>query len=1303
MKNIYKSTLQFAIIFAAIISQHAFAATWNWTNTISGGADFTGTPGNWTNTSSPFASGTPASGDTGINNIAGSTTLIQSGDNISITALEANAGVISMTGGTLTGPGFAEGGTVPTIEVIGAGSNIISGGALFSGTFDVTSAGIMAISGGVVTNTGDSRITASGGSIDISGGALYLNDEKIGTVAGVVGCNVTASGNAVVNQNQTGDSLNQQLWVGANNGGSGTMVLENFAVWTNWDKTGGQVVVGRTAGSGETVTGVLTIQNSAVFVYSNAVIVAQVNSGGTVTGTVNLDGGNFICNGFATGGGTGIINVTNGVLTALANNANFFAGFKGTSGNNSVNLASGNLTFNDGGYLIGITNVLSGTGGLTKSGTGVVTNSVGSTYAGATTISAGKLVVTTASTGAGSYTIADGAALEVQVSASGQSLTNSSVTLGASGSLTANFTLNSFASTTVPVIKDNGALALNDTVTVNVSSSAALSGSSTYPLISYNSISGSGSFVAGTLPAVAGFTAGLTNDTVHGLVSLVYTPLPIPSLRWIGSVNGNWDTTDANWQIISNGSSSTYAEGDNVTFDDNAIGSSPITVTLTGSNHTPTIITNSSSTDSYIFAGSFSIIASSLVVDGGQVLTLDNGSGNSFTAVSIANGTLQVGNGDTGGSLGGSTLADSGTLAFNRTDTALVVTNVISGSGVVAQNGSGAVTLASANTYSGMTVINNGQLVVSNSAALQDSTVSNNVASGVTFASGITSATFGGLAGAGNIPLANSGGAAVTLVNGGDNFSTTYSGNLTVGTLQQAGTNSLALSGNSILNTAQVTGNGTLTITGGTSIFTNLQVVANNGSLLISGGTSTVITDSRIGAANGVYTVSGNATLNLNKFVIGSASSSNTNNLVTAAGSAIVVQNQTGGGDVQQLWVGGNNSGSGSLLLRDSAQWVNINPSAFDGNGNPIVAIGNNGTGIGTFTIQNTAAFTYSNVMQVAWNSGNVGTVNLNGGTVNLDGIAAGSGTATVNANGGTIVAIAASSSYFGNLTNVNIMTGGLTFNDNGNIVDVTNVLSGNGGLTKLGSGALALSGVNTFSGNTTIGAGSLALSGGGSIASPDIIVAGSATFDVSALSSAFTLGSGQVLSNSTSTAIINCGIGGASAGSGTLSLTYNPGTPSLLVTNGTLTLSASTGLTINNTGGALAAGTYIIITNDPATGLAAGTLPSSFTVTGGGIAAGATDSLQINNGALDLVVAPIPSSATITGISVSGTTLTMTATNGAVSGQYVLLESTNLLLPLNQWTPVLTNDFDGSGDLNLSTNIINPNTPLEFYLLQMP
>ena len=273
------------------------------------------------------------------------------------------------------------------------------------------------------------------------------------------------------------------------------------------------------------------------------------------------------------------------------------------------------------------------------------------------------------------------------------------------------------------------------------------------------------------------------------------------------------------------------------------------------------------------------------------------------------------------------------------------------------------------------------------------------------------------------------------------------------------------------------------------------------------------------------------------------------------------------------------------------------------------------------------------------------------------------------------------------------------TGNNNANGSYAGLIKSGNSlALTKIGAGTETLSGVNTYNGNTTIAGGILALSGTGSIANtPGIIIAGGATFDVSGLSSTFTLGHDQTLSNSTSTAVIN---GNIDTASGTLSLTYSSGTPSLMITNGTLTLSSGTALTINNPGPAMGAGAYTIISEATAgnAGTVAGTVPSSFTVTGGGIATGTTASLTISSGALQLVVTvPVPH---ITGISVNGSTLTMSATNGTAGGHYVLLGSTNLTLPLEQWTPILTNEFDDNGDLNLATNIINPNNPLEFYIL---
>jgi hypothetical protein len=74
-----------------------------------------------------------------------------------------------------------------------------------------------------------------------------------------------------------------------------------------------------------------------------------------------------------------------------------------------------------------------------------------------------------------------------------------------------------------------------------------------------------------------------------------------------------------------------------------------------------------------------------------------------------------------------------------------------------------------------------------------------------------------------------------------------------------------------------------------------------------------------------------------------------------------------------------------------------------------------------------------------------------------------------------------------------------------------------------------------------------------------------------------------------------------------------------------------------------------------------------------------------------------------ITGIGVNGATLTIKAANGPTNGVYYLLSSPIVTLPISQWTRALTNHFDGSGNLNLTTNIINPANSQRFFMLQLP
>jgi hypothetical protein len=71
-----------------------------------------------------------------------------------------------------------------------------------------------------------------------------------------------------------------------------------------------------------------------------------------------------------------------------------------------------------------------------------------------------------------------------------------------------------------------------------------------------------------------------------------------------------------------------------------------------------------------------------------------------------------------------------------------------------------------------------------------------------------------------------------------------------------------------------------------------------------------------------------------------------------------------------------------------------------------------------------------------------------------------------------------------------------------------------------------------------------------------------------------------------------------------------------------------------------------------------------------------------------------------ITSVGVNGTTLSLSATNGLHSGPYVLLGTTNVATQLSQWTPILTNNFNSSGNMNLSTNVLSPAVPQQFFIL---
>ncbi len=88
----------------------------------------------------------------------------------------------------------------------------------------------------------------------------------------------------------------------------------------------------------------------------------------------------------------------------------------------------------------------------------------------------------------------------------------------------------------------------------------------------------------------------------------------------------------------------------------------------------------------------------------------------------ISGGTLQIGNNGATGTLSSTaSVSDNATLAFGRNDTAYVAANVISGTGAVAQVGTGLTQLSASNGYSGGTLVSAGTLQVGNPWALGSS------------------------------------------------------------------------------------------------------------------------------------------------------------------------------------------------------------------------------------------------------------------------------------------------------------------------------------------------------------------------------------------------------------------------------------------------------------------------------------------------------------------------------------------------------------------------------------------------------
>jgi autotransporter-associated beta strand protein len=337
--------------------------------------------------------------------------------------------------------------------------------------------------------------------------------------------------------------------------------------------------------------------------------------------------------------------------------------------------------------------------------------------------------------------------------------------------------------------------------------------------------------------------------------------------------------------------------------------------------------------------------------------------------------------------------------------------------------------------------------------------------------------------------------------------------------------------------------------------------------------------------------------------------------------------------------------------------------------------------------------------LSTSGNNAAIGTLNITGGTNTVYGnILCGIGAGSPAAHTATLILNGADALL--NLTGHTI--GGSNLNP-ANYLDVLNFQAGtlqnvadiNGGanLVKTGAGTLTLAGSNAYSGRTIVSNGTLLVNG---------------TLSTNAVTvTAGTLGGSGIIRGPVTV---------QSAG------TLAPGV------NGIATLAISNSLVLQGANLMEIARNGVVRTNDQVRGLATITYGGQIAVTNvGGSPLLAGDSFKLFSattyaglltnvvlpgggytwtnrllidGTIAVLTVPTLSPPTFSNPVITGGNLILLGSNGTINGTYYLLASTNVSLPLTNWTVLSTNTFDPSGAFSNSV-LLNPSLPQSFFLIK--
>jgi autotransporter-associated beta strand protein len=502
--------------------------------------------------------------------------------------------------------------------------------------------------GSLVLNTADTRTDAFADNLHLSGtGAVYLGGG--GTMQ--YGKNVTLTGVTNLNGGTlvvTGDNIASHINVNA------TSTLRIGAAYSAPDADGYVTIV---PGGGTSGSIASDISNANLVVFDRA---DESTYAGVINGTgrvVKEGGGNLIL----TGGiaSTGGLTINGGVVTF---------GNGGTTGGADGDIVTNATLAFDRSDAVTYGRVISGSGGVTQTGAGMLTLTADNTYTGVTRIEAGSTLKLGEAGSVGSVAgdIVNNGALIVDH--------NAQFTLYY-GAISGTGTLNKRGSGLDVLLGDNTYTGLT-----TVESGVLQIGSGTGP----GSITSDVSLLAGHLTFVrtdtstyGGNVSGAGQVTKFGTGTLILTgSLTQSGLTLIDSGTlqiGAGGTTGSVSGSILNNASLAFNRSDDTTF----------TGSVTGSGSVMKLGTNT------------------LTVTGG----LNSGGG-----TTIAGGTLRIGNGGNTGSLSGNVI-NNGALVFDRSANSSY-TGSVSGTGSFTKAGAGELQLFGALTHTGGTNVTGGALRV---------------------------------------------------------------------------------------------------------------------------------------------------------------------------------------------------------------------------------------------------------------------------------------------------------------------------------------------------------------------------------------------------------------------------------------------------------------------------------------------------------------------------------------------------------------------------------------------------------------